>query len=366
MNRIDCRLNRCPRSKGTAGLIGLLLALSTACQPSGPGTSPELDRELATRLQSVGVHLEAARYFERYLEHTDAPPEKKAAVALTLARLLKDEGQLERALAWLYRLEQWAPGSPTAKEAAPLIVACLDRLGKSTAAQTALKSRASLSAEASSSGSGEEGALSALALIDGKPFTQADFDRALETLPKEAQARLSDPAQRRAFLEQLVARELLYGKAVTRGLDKDPQVRQQAEAMLREITISRLLETELKDKVRPAESDLRNFYEAQKERFKGPDGTIPAYEAIQQQVGQAYVMSRVQSLSQEMLQEALAAKEVQLFPEALEGGVTGSAGSKTSPSGSPTAAQGPSPSSQTPVSPGSLATPVKPNPGGGP
>lgn len=301
-------------------MFGLTACLGLACHSSGPGDPPELDRELATRLQSVGVDAEAARYFERYLERTETPSDKKAPVALALARILKDDGQLERALGWLYRVEQWSPGSPSAKEAGPLIVACLDRLGKGTAAQTALKSRSGLKPQESAQTLADSnGAGPTLALINGKPFTQAEFNQALDALPPEARASLRDPAQRRGLLEQLVARELLYGKAVTRGLDSDPQVRRQVEAMTRELTIARLLESELKDKVKPAESDLRNFYEANKDRFKGKDGTLPPFESIAQAVGQAYWMSRAQSLSQDLLRDALAAQEVQLFPQALEG-----------------------------------------------
>jgi len=329
-------------------LVGALLLLANAAlwyglemnRTSG-GSSPEQVREVASRLASAGVTGEAARYYARYLEQADVPAVTRAQVGLATARLLKEEGRLEEALGFLYQVEVWAPTSPAAKEAAPLIVEVLERLGHGQAAQTALSSRSRLTPKAPDKVEGGP----VVARINGEPVTTADLDRAIDALPPAMQASAKDPAQKKQFLTQYVAEELLYRKGLKRGLDKDPVVRRQIDGMNRQVIIGRLLEEELRDKVRVDEGDLRTFYQANIQRFTGPDGKQAPFEQVKEQVQQAYMMSKVQALSQELLAQAQAAEEVVLFPEVL--GTSGS-----SPSASPPMSPPAKPGSSPPASPG--------------
>jgi hypothetical protein len=323
-----------PRRSGpleVALVGGLLLLVNVALwfglnmsRSVSSSESPDPLRTVASKLASVGVKGEAARYYARYLEQADISDANRAQVGLVLARLLKEDGRLEESLGYLYRVEQWAPGSEAAKDAAPLIVEVLERLGLGQAAQTALSSRSRL--DQSPASPPAEGAV--VAKIGNEPLTTGDLDRALEGLPPPLQEQLKDPEKRKQFLPQFVAQELLYRKAVKRSLDKDPEVRRQIDAISRQVITSRLLEEELKDKVRADAGDLRNFYQAHADEFKGADGKPAPFEQVQDRVKQAYMMSKLQSLSQELLAQAQAAQEVQLFPEALDGKSASAGGSK--------------------------------------
>lgn len=321
---------------------GTLALILVACPSAAPGDPPEHLREIGSKLASVGVKGEAARYYERYVEHADIPGEKRAAVGLALAKLQKEDGQLERALGTLYRVEQWAPGSPSAKDAAPLIVELLDRLGKDQAAQSALSSRSQL--DPAKSGP-KEGAV--VATVEGQSFTTGDLDAAIDALPPQLQQQLQQPEQKRQFLQQFVAEELLYRKAQKRGLDKDAEVRRRFDALTRQQVVGRLLEEELASSMKPSESDLRNFYQANIDRFKGADGKTAPFEQVQSQVGQAYLMGRMQELSQKMLQDAASSQDVKLFPEAI-GASAAPAPSAPIPSPAGPTAPAPAPAGGTP------------------
>ncbi len=286
------------------------------------GPDPVVWRRIGSKLSSVGVGEEAARYYARYLDHASVPPATRAQVCLAIAQSLKEDGRLEEALGYLYQVEELAPKSNAAREAGALVVEVLDRLGRSQAAQTALSSRSKLDRDTTPSSD----AGPVVARIGDREITRAEIDEAMVDLPPNVRSRLQEGGQLQAFLSQYVAQELLYDKAVKRGLDKDPRMRRQFEQLRKQMVVNRLIEEQLKDRVRADEQDLRNYFQAHLDRFAHDGAEPPAYEEVREQVLQAYLSEKAQALGQELLKEALAAQEVQLFPEALGGGKARSGG----------------------------------------
>jgi peptidyl-prolyl cis-trans isomerase C len=316
------------RSWLPVALVGVMLLLANSAlwfgfqaSSSSAGPAPDDLRDVASRLASAGVKGEACRYYSQYLEREDVPGQTRAPVAVVTARLLKDEGRYEEALGYLYRVERWAPGSAAAQDAATLIVELLERLGKGRAADAALASRSSLDG---AKGAPPPDSTEVVAMLGDKPLTQQQFDGFIETMPPRLQQQLSSPEQREEALKQFVAQQLLFDKASKRGLDKLPEVRRQVDAYAQQLAIGQLLQEELKDKVRPGEEDLRNFYQTNIQRFSDKDGKPVPFEQITDAVGEAYLMSRAQGLSAQFLQEAQASKEVKLFPEKLKAAPTAS------------------------------------------
>ena len=78
---------------------------------------------------------------------------------------------------------------------------------------------------------------------------------------------LEEPSQKRAFLEQYVAEELIHQKAKRLELDKDPSVRKQAERAMRQIMIQKVLEDEIKTKVKISEDEMNLYYRAHADRY---------------------------------------------------------------------------------------------------
>ncbi len=299
-------------------LLGAQVVLWYVVFKPGAGVSepePAFWRRIGSKLSSVGVKEEAARYYIRYLDHADVPPDTRAQVCLAIAQSLKQAGKLEEALGYLYQVEELAPHTNAAREAGALVVEVLDRLGLSQAAQTALSKRSSLDhkdTEASDAGP-------VVAKIGDRIVTRAELDEAMADLPPQVRSQLQQGDALKAFLSQYVAQELLYDKAVKRGLDKDPAVRRQVDQLQKQVVVNRLIEEQLKDKVRADEQDLRNYFQAHIDAFTPKGGKAPAFEDVKDKVIQAYLNDKAQTLGQALLNEAMAAQEVQIYPDALSG-----------------------------------------------
>ncbi len=221
-------------------------------------------RELAGKLLSAGLKGKAIEQYERYLSETDLPADRRARIAYTLGTLSMDEGNYEDALSWLYQVEMLDPKTELAPEVGSKIVACLERLGRSAQAQYSLEARSSLDKDHGDEFKGKQ----VVAKIGKDAITLSELDEAIEAMPEWMRPPAGDPAKKEAFLEQYVAQELLYRKAKRLEIDKDPSIRKQAERALRQLMIQKVLEDELKDKVKVSEDDVELYYQAHRDRYR--------------------------------------------------------------------------------------------------
>ena len=98
-------------------------------------------------------------------------------------------------------------------------------------------------------------------------ITMEELDEAIDAMPEWMRTAVEDPAQKRAFLEQYVAEELIYQKAKRLELDKDPSVRKQAERATRQLMIQKVLEDEIKAKVKISDDEVDLYYRAHPDRY---------------------------------------------------------------------------------------------------
>ncbi len=245
------------------GAVSLFLDPRNAPSEGIRGIRGEARRDLAGKLLSAGLRGKAIEQYERYLLEADLPEDRRAKIAYTLGTLCMEEGNYEDALSWLYQVEMLDPKTPLAPEAGSKIVACLERLGRFAQAQYSLDARSSLDKEGGDEFKGDE----VVARIGEDVITQAEIDEAIDALPEWMRSAAEDPAQKRAFLEQYVAEELLYKKAKRLELDKDPSVRKQAERAMRQLMIRKVLEDEIEDEVKISEDDIDLYYRANRNRY---------------------------------------------------------------------------------------------------
>lgn len=248
---------------GGAVYLALNLSRQTGRSP-GAGLKTEARRELAGKLLAAGLSGQAIEHYEKYFDEARIPPDQQAQVAYTIGKLCMDGGRYEEALSWLYRVEILHPKTELAAETGSKIVACLERLGRYTQAEYALQSHAAPSAEKTSGPSA--GAVAAR--IGSDTITAQEVLEAMDALPDFMRESLRDPARKEEFLKQYVAEELLYRKARKLEIDKDPQIRLQADRALRQILIRKVLETEVRDKVRVSDEDIDLYYRANRDRYQ--------------------------------------------------------------------------------------------------
>ena len=247
-----------------AGLVAMLFLGDRASSGAGTqGVRGDGRRDLAGKLLSAGLKGKAIEQYELYLAEADLASDRRAKITYTLGTLCMEEGDYEDALSWLYQVEMLDPKTELAPEVGSKIVACLERLGRFAQAQYSLDARSSLDKAGRDEFKGDE----VVARVGNDVITLGELDEAIDALPEWMRSAVEDPAQKRAFLEQYVAEELIYQKAKRLELDKDPSVRKQAERATRQLMIQKVLEDEIKAKVKISDDDVDLYYRAHADRY---------------------------------------------------------------------------------------------------
>ena len=226
--------------------------------------NPESQRTIANKLKSVGLTKEAIAHYEAYLREANVSPESLASIAYTVGTMYMDVGNYEKALAWFYKAEIADPGSSLKDQLSTKIVNCLERLQRFSAAQYALDSRSGTER------AGEETKVSGqvVARIGNEEITLSEIDSILDSMPPGLKEQFEAPEKKEEFLRQYVAEELLYRKALKLELENDPMVRKQMEHSNKKILVGKVLDEELKDKIKVEEDDLINYFLANKKNYE--------------------------------------------------------------------------------------------------
>ena len=309
-----------PLSRGLLVLLLLVvmvfgLLLWSRSRPVGSPAEAESIREVAAKLQAAGALDEAALQYGRYLDAGNPDRVVRAGIAMSLGNNYLETGQYESALRWFYEAETLGAGESN-EELAGKIVQTLERLGRSFAAQAALASRAGLEESAVERSTDDL----VVARIGADEIRQSEVERALDDLPPELASQMASAEARARFLEQYVADELLWSKALKLEYDKDPEVLRRHDALLKQLVVSRFAETEVLSRIEVDEADLRNHFDANRDRFAPPvqdgqEAQEPSFEAVRSVVERDYRRMKMQSAYQALIDSELATQEVELMPE---------------------------------------------------
>jgi tetratricopeptide (TPR) repeat protein len=276
-----------------------------------------LNRDLASKLKAAGALDEAASLYETYLTDATDSPDTRAKVAYSLGNVYLESGQYEKALRWFYAAEMLG-AKDLSQEIGERVVVCLERLGRVQAAKSALAARTDIAATDKVQRPADD---LVLAKIGEHEIRNSDLQKALDDLPPELAQRFADPSKREDFLKKIIADELILQKAQKLGYDKDPVVRRRYEALFKQLVVSAFVEREVVDKIQVGETDLKAYFEANKERFAKKDpksGKTPSFNDVKQPVEREYRMAKVQEAYQTLIQQELAGARITLFPENLK------------------------------------------------
>lgn len=310
------------RDRATRGLLVLnllvLLALGafvwwrSTSAPAADAAAADHARQVASKLKAAGALDEAAALYEVFLRTTDAPAETRANVAYSLGSLYLDAGRHERALRWFYEAESLGVGElrdPLSQK----IVHALERLGRHHSAQAVLGARTALGEDDDVQRPEDD---PVVARVGERDIHRSEVLRMLDDLPPEMAGQLTG-AQRGELLKKYVADELMWRKAVKLEYDRDPEVRRRHEALLKQLAISKFLEEDVVREIDVDPADLRNFFEANRERYEKEGETL---EQMPPEVERDYRMSKIEAAYQQIIETELATADVELYPERMTDG----------------------------------------------
>jgi len=117
-----------------------------------------------------------------------------------------------------------------------------------------------------------------LAKVGNLDITEEEFDiqfsSAMERVDPERKAMFSNPHGRRQFLNMLVDQKLWVNWALDQGLDKDPLMQTYFQMARDQILLRQTYQVNA-EHATPTETEVRKFYDANPERFKGPAKVRP-------------------------------------------------------------------------------------------
>ncbi|RNC73203.1 MAG: hypothetical protein ED859_00400 [Desulfuromonadales bacterium] len=99
-----------------------------------------------------------------------------------------------------------------------------------------------------------------LARVGDKEITSVYFERQVADLPESVRTLSVQGEGKRAVLEGLVNREILYAQALKKKLDKDGDLNRRLEDLKKELIIKSYLQNELAGKVKVDEKEIEDYY----------------------------------------------------------------------------------------------------------
>lgn len=295
----ETRPSASPSGRGVAVLVVVIVVLQVALlalvwsgrqagprpvRTAGPSLGADARRELALKLEKQGLTESAVAAWQEYLVLKGGEKDKPAEIWYRIGTLWQDAGQYEQALAAYYTSESFGRLANLESEIGRRVQESLDALGKYAALRYELKDRTTVGGEA---GAGDE----VVAEIGPRKITKADLDRIIEArvtdqlerfgraLPPdqrdqrkaELMKQFADNRLRAQVLGQYVTEEVLCRKAREARLTDDPAVRGRLQEAERSILAGEFVAREVTAKVNLTPSDVKTYYEANRQEFKVPE-----------------------------------------------------------------------------------------------
>jgi tetratricopeptide (TPR) repeat protein len=269
-------------------------------------------RQHASRLKADGLALQAMRAFEEYLDKSGADAATRGNIYYSLGEMFLREDRYEDALSYFYKAEIADPATELKREIGSYIITCLEKMGKSLDAEYQLESRADLKGETRrTKASGE-----IVAKIGSREITMGEINEEIERLPSWMKGEYTkDESKKLEFLQQYVSSELLYDKGSKLGYTKSPEVRDQIESFSRQLVVQKVIEDEIDSKIHIDPDDVKNYYEANKEKYKDESGNVKTFEDAKYSVTLDYRMKKSQKLAQDLLSDILSSKDVDIYAD---------------------------------------------------
>ncbi|WP_447985198.1 foldase protein PrsA [Nitrospira sp. Nam74] len=101
-----------------------------------------------------------------------------------------------------------------------------------------------------------------LAIVNGKPITQSEFDYRWSELSDAARARYDRQGGKKKFLDDLISREVLLQEARRQGLDQSLVLRERMERVKEQLILDELMKDAASQPVHISDAELDAYYQS--------------------------------------------------------------------------------------------------------
>ncbi len=267
-------------------LVNLLVKSSYKPLLSGnisSSLSAEQVKDLAAKLAGRNLYTRAAEVWRDYLSLAKVPDTEHAKILFQIGTLLEKAGMYAEAIEYYYRSEIAAKLTELEPQINTHIKDCFEKLGKFSALRYELMDRTSYGGKSEAGGK-------IVAEIGAEKITESDLDAfaertmdnqlapmrvfmttgQLDEQKKKMLEQYKSPSAKQELLQYWLAQEVLYRQALEEKLSEEPDVKILIEDLVRGTLSQQLMNRELAEKINITETDLRTYYEANKDKFVEP------------------------------------------------------------------------------------------------
>ena len=303
-------------------VVMLILVLGiVGCQKSsGPGIDGEKIREYANALYNRELYTQSIREYQRYLDLYDVDAQQQANVNFIMGNIYFERlRDYENAMANYLRVKHVFPESDLISQVDRQIVACLERLQRSSDAKQALDEATSLEPDqVTESRPGE-----VVAMIGYREITSGDLQYHIRQLPEYVQSQIKTREGKLEFLRQYVATELFYDAAKRKQLDQDKDVIAGAFEAKKGLMVQKYLEEEIAGQVEISDEDIQLYYDAHKDKYveKDEQGNVKrqkAFREVRREVAEDLLRERQQKAYNDLLDRMVETEDAKIFADKVQ------------------------------------------------
>ena len=135
-----------------------------------------------------------------------------------------------------------------------------------------------------------------LAKVGDKAITKAMFESELDALPEQVRGYFMKQGGPRAFLDQIISKEVLYQEALKEGLDKDKDLQAAVKNYKKITMVKLLLQKKIGENLTVSDAEAKKYYDGNKDVFTIKEGKaagqLVPFDAIKPMIKQRLIAEK--------------------------------------------------------------------------
>jgi len=289
-------------------MLSLMLVVAVGCSSGGSDEAElvEVRKQLAGELADSRLYEAAIEEYKKIIAESGLEPSTRGNINYLIARIYFDDLQdFQQAAAYYVRARALDPQASYVTEASKNLVACLEKMGRTTDAKRQLDAATDIDYTQPEKSDVQ------VARVAGEPIWLSEIDRQIQLLPAEYQKEFLSPQAKLEFVRNYVGAELIYRAAVREGYDKSPDIARQHRQLLKKLVVDQYVTDKVMPKVNIDTLDIRNYYLAHKDdRYNGAP-----FDSVQARVFLDYQNEKAEAAFGEYINELAKVEKVEFFEE---------------------------------------------------
>jgi len=151
-----------------------------------------------------------------------------------------------------------------------------------------------------------------VAKIGKREITIEELENQINKLPAYLQEIYKTKPRQMEFLKQYIYTELLYDGAKRRNYDRDKDIIEQAFQIKRSLMVQKLIEEEIKDKIKVSDSEVKLYYESHKKEFVENEKQ-KSLEEVKDKIIKILESEKAREAEKELIERMLKAEKVVIY-----------------------------------------------------